>query len=223
MTASSMMRGRGLLTLGLTSGLLAVGCEKTPDEPAFDYGAKAPMVRRLREELAQAPCDKAKALAYAQLIFSLKNLPQTGRVADAFFAQCGEHVALRQLSYTAHSQLEEHELALRDATALVDAQPKNANYRVWRGMSHSARGENGPAAEDFQEAFLLQPAAAQVLNQLITAYVKVDQPCVKLAAFRRAVAARPEAAQSTEVQDGLKRLGDDLSCPPETAAPPAKQ
>ncbi|RJS25077.1 hypothetical protein DRW03_08125 [Corallococcus sp. H22C18031201] len=217
-----MMRGRGLWALGLTSGLLAAGCDKTPEEPAFDYGVKAPMVRRLREELAQAPCDKAKALAYAQLIFTLKNLAQTSRVSDAFIAQCGEHVALRQLSYTAHSQLEEHELALRDATALVNAQPKNANYRVWRGMSHSARGENGPAAEDFQEAFLLQPAAAQVRKQLVMAYLKLEKPCVTLSAFRRAVAARPEAAQSAEVQDGIKGLGDELSCPPEAVAAPAK-
>jgi predicted aspartyl protease len=151
--------------------------EAAPEAQAFDYGTKAVLIRHLKEELARQPCDKAKGREFAQALFEAGDLKGTIQAGDDFIAKCGKSTALRQLTYTAHTQLQEYELAAKDVTELLDGAPTNANYFIWRGMAHEASGALDKAAADFRQAFLLKPGEAQVANLLATVAEREGRAC----------------------------------------------
>ncbi|NBD12097.1 MULTISPECIES: hypothetical protein [Corallococcus] len=207
----------------VSSGAVTVlgACSKAPEEPEFDYGLKKPLVRKLRAELEETPCDKAKAQEYAQLLMSANDLKGVARASDTFVAACGPNVVLLQLSYTANARQGEKAKALKDATALVAVQPENASYHVWRGLSQEALGQNEGAAADFQKAFDLQPAQRPILNALLKTYDALNRPCDSLAALQRYVEAKPSEAKSADVQNQMKALAQQGSCAADAGKPEA--
>ncbi|RYZ34722.1 MAG: hypothetical protein EOO71_38110 [Myxococcaceae bacterium] len=217
MSASSRAPFR-LAVLCVSSGALAVlgacSSSKAPEEPEFDHGLKKPIVRKLRAELKETPCDKAKAQEHAQLLLTTGDLKGVTKASDDFAAAgCGANVVLLQLSYTAHARLEQKEGALKAATALVEAQPTNASYRVWRGLSQEALGKTEDAAADYQKAFELQPDQRPILNALLKAYETLNRPCDALAAYQRYVQAKPTEANKSDVKEAMQVLASKTTCP----------
>ncbi|WP_404362208.1 hypothetical protein ACIHQR_20510 [Corallococcus coralloides] len=225
--SASLRSAFRLAVFCLSSGAVLGACSKAPEEPEFDHGLKKPLVRKLREELAETPCDKAKAQQLAQLLLDTGDLKGLTRVTDAFGEKCGPNIVLLQLAYTANARAGEKELALKSATALVTAQPDNASYHVWRGLSLEALARTEEAAADFQKAFDLQPGQRPILNALVKTYDALGKPCEALAAYQRFVEnAKPSEAKSAEVQGQLQERAAKTSCPareavtPEAAAKP---
>ncbi|HYO74763.1 MAG TPA: TIGR02281 family clan AA aspartic protease [Archangium sp.] len=161
----------------LVSSASLWGCEQAKPEPTFDYGPKRGLVTQLRKALEKEPCDRTKAVQYTQAVFSAGDWRGSIEFADGFVARCGKFPQLRSITYSAHMQLSEFDLAIRDATELIDSAPGNAGYWVWRAMAHQSREQSEPALADFQQAFRLQPEQFQVANQLATAYERLDRPC----------------------------------------------
>ncbi|MCY1080972.1 TIGR02281 family clan AA aspartic protease [Archangium lansingense] len=161
----------------LMSSASLLGCEQAKTEPTFDYGPKRGLVAQLRSALEKEPCDRTKAVQYIQTVFSAGDWRGSIQFADDFSARCGKFPQLRSISYSAHMQLSEFDLAIRDATELIDSAPGNAGYWVWRAMAHQSREQSEQALGDFQQAFRLQPEQFQVANQLATAYERLDRPC----------------------------------------------
>ena len=153
------------------------GCEQAKTEPTFDYGPKGVLVAKLRGELEKEPCNRTKAVQYAQTVFSAEDWRGSIRFADDFVARCGKFPQLRSITYSAHIRLSEFDLAIRDATELIESAPGNAGYWVWRGLAHQSREQSEQALGDFQQAFRLQPEQFQVANQLASAYERLDRPC----------------------------------------------
>ncbi len=219
MSASSRSALR-LAIFCLSSGAVLGACSKAPEEPEFDHGLKKPLVRKLREELAEAPCDKAKAQQLAQLLLDTGDTKGLARATDTFTEKCGPDVVLLQLAYTAHARAGEKEQALKAATALVAAQPDNASYRVWRGLSLEALGRAEDTAAELQKAFELQPGQRPILNALVKSYDALGRSCEALAAYQRFVeSAKPSEAKSAEVQGQLRERASKTSCPAQEAAP----
>lgn len=209
-----------LAALCLASGAV-LATSKAPEEPEFDHGLKKPLVRKLREELAETPCDKAKAQQLGQLLLDTGDTKGLTRLADTFTEKCGPNIVLLQFSYTANARVGEKELALKAATALVTAQPDNASYRVWRGLSLEALGRTEETAADFQKAFDLQPGQRPILNALVKTYDALGKSCEALAAYQRFVEnAKPSEAKSAEVQAQLQERAAKTSCPAQEPAKP---
>ncbi|RKH53966.1 tetratricopeptide repeat protein [Corallococcus aberystwythensis] len=208
--------------LCLSSGAVLGACSsKAPEEPEFDHGLKKPLVRKLREELAETPCDKAKAQQLGQLLLDSGDTKGLTRVADTFGEKCGPNLVLLQLSYTANARAGEKELALKAATGLVAAQPDNASYHVWRGLSLEALGRTEETAAELQKAFDLQPGQRPILNALVKSYDALGKPCEALAAYQRFVEkAKPSEAKSAEVQEQLQERAAKTSCPAAESATP---
>ncbi|RUO87364.1 hypothetical protein D7Y11_41025 [Corallococcus sp. AB018] len=222
MSASSFRSAFRLAVFCLSSGAVLGACSKAPEEPEFDHGLKKPLVRKLREELTETPCDKAKAQQLAQLLLDTGDMKGLTRVTDTFGEKCGPNIVLLQLAYTANARAGEKELALKAATALVTAQPDNASYRVWRGLSLEALGRTEETAAELQKAFDLQPGQRPILNALVKSYDALGKSCEALAAYQRFVEnAKPFEAKSAEVQEQLQERAAKTSCPAqETAATP---
>jgi Flp pilus assembly protein TadD len=151
--------------------------EAAPEATAFDYGKKGVFIRHLKEELARQPCDKTKGRELAQALFEARDLKGTIQAGDDFIAKCGKSTALRQLTYTAHVQLQEFELAAKDVSELIAGAPDNANYFVWRGMAYEASSALDKAAADFRQAFFLKPGETQVANLLATVDARRGRHC----------------------------------------------
>ncbi|NOK38814.1 hypothetical protein HMI49_37065 [Corallococcus exercitus] len=206
-----------------SSAVLGACSSKAPEEPEFDHGLKKPLVRKLREDLAEEPCDKAKAQQLGQLLLDTGDTKGLTRVTDTFGEKCGPNLVLLQLSYTANARAGEKEQALKAATGLVTAQPDNASYRVWRGLALESLGRTEESAADLQKAFDLQPGQRPILNALVKAYDAQGKSCEALAAYQRFVEkAKPSEAKSAEVQEQLQERASKTSCPAaESAAPEA--
>ena len=163
------------------SSALLWGCEQAKTEQKtehrFDYGPKGVLVAKLRNELEKEPCDRTRAVQYAQTVFSAEDWRGSIQFADDFIARCGKFPQLRSITYSAHIRLSEFDLAIRDATELIESAPGNAGYWVWRGLAHQSREQSEQALADFQQAFRLQPEQFQVANQLASAYERLDRPC----------------------------------------------
>lgn len=219
MFASSRSAFR-LAVFCLSSGAVLGACSKAPEEPEFDHGMKKPLVRKLREDLAETPCDKAKAQQLAQLLLDTGDTQGLARTTDRFTEKCGPNVVLLQFAYTAHARAGEKENALKAATGLVAAQPDNASYHVWRGLALESLGRKEETAAELQKAFDLQPGQRPILNSLVKTYDELGKSCEALAAYQRFVEnAKPSEAKSAEIQGQLQERASKTSCPAQEAAP----
>lgn len=204
----------GVLLLASGGALLAgvVGSGDSTEALGFDYGRKAVLVAKLREELAKEPCNRSKVVEYLQTVLSAEDWRGTIRDADDFIARCGKFPQLRSLTYSAHTRLKEFDLAIRDATELIESAPNNAGYRLWRAMAYEARGAFDEALKDFEEGFRLQPNQFQVANQLASAYERKKRPCDAYFVLLEHVKANPAQAGLPEMEDRLIRLLEQGKC-----------
>ncbi|MCY1021606.1 aspartyl protease family protein [Pyxidicoccus sp. MSG2] len=179
---------------------------------AFDHGKKGMFIRHLKDELGRQPCDKAKGREYAQALFEAGDLRGVIQAGDDFIAQCGKSTALRQLTYTAHVQLQEFDLAARDVTELIEGAPSNAGYFIWRGMAYEAASALDKATADFHQAFLLKPSEAQVTNLLATAAMREGRACDARMTVLEHFQSQPGKARDPKMEQRLAELSSAGRC-----------
>lgn len=176
-----------------------------PAAPAFDYGDKAQTVIRQRFQLEQEPCSKPKVLQLTQTLLAARDFAGTLQVVEGFDTRCGKFTQLRQAAYTAHTRLDQLDLAVKDATELIDSAPKNPGYRLWRGLAYEALKQDEAALADFEAAFQSHPDQVQIANVLVRAYEKRGRPCDELRTRREHLRANPQAGGGAHVE---KRMAD---------------
>jgi tetratricopeptide (TPR) repeat protein len=180
--------------------------------PTGDHGPQTARINLLRIQSAQAPCDGTKALEYVQALFNAQDMKGTALVADDFISRCGKATSLRQLSYSARMRLSEFDLAIRDATELIESSPNNVGYWIWRGVAHEGNGNPEKALDDFQHAFSLQPDQPYVANQLASAYERLYKPCEALGVLRQHLEANPAEKKRPEMRDRIELLEHEGQC-----------
>ncbi len=195
------------------SGVLPAG-DASGASPAseFNYGARAPQIAKLREQLAKEPCDRTRAAEYVQTLFAAEDWRGSVRAADDFVARCGKFPQLRSVTYSAHIRLSEFDLAIQDATELIESAPRNAGHYVWRAMAYESSRATDKALADFEQAFSLKPEAFQLANQLATAYEKQDRPCDAYFVLLEHVKANPAIAGEPKMEKRLLQLKDQGTC-----------
>ena len=200
--------------------MLRPGPPKAQPAPGFDYGSKSGLVAQVRADLEREPCNRTRAVQYVHFLFTLEDWRGSIRAADDFVARCGPFPQLRSITYSAHVRLSEFEPAIRDATELVDSEPGNAGYRVWRALVYQGHGDTAKALEDFQQAFRLHPEEFQVAHQLASAYERMSQPCEGFRVMREYQQASPKDAARPEVTTLLRQLDAQGPCGKGPAEPP---
>jgi tetratricopeptide (TPR) repeat protein len=216
---------KGMLIGSMVAGLAAsvlylvgAGALRPEERPGalprsdFDYGVMAQQVTMLRQQLEKDPCDRSKGVAYVQALFTAQDWRGTLLNAEDFIARCGPFPQLRSVTYSAHMHLSEFDLALRDATELIESAPDNAGYWVWRGLAHEASQAFDKALADFEEAFRLQPAQFQVANHLSSAYERQKQPCEAYFVLLDHLRVNPGLAGQPKFEKRLLTLLDKGPC-----------
>lgn len=179
----------------------------TNAKASFDYGSHAADVSRLRTRLAETPCDRRLIVDYGEVL--LRSGDNRGAIAacDGFFAHCGQYPRLRWVKFSAHQYLSEWDLAVAEATTLIDADPFDKDYWWWRGQSYAEQGKLEEAARDYQQAISLEPRLKSIPFNLIQVYRKLNRPCDGLHTLERYLDTYPAHRREPNVQRLLEELG----------------
>lgn len=127
--------------------------------------------------LAREPCDRRAASALAATLVHNGEPRAAVDSARAFLARCGEHERLREVLYSAYSQLSEWNAAAAQATKLIDQNPLEAEYYGWRGFALEKNGDLGQATIALKQSLLLDPSRADVPLALAKVYERQGKPC----------------------------------------------
>jgi aspartyl protease family protein len=178
----------------------------------YDYGASAREVRRLEDLLAKEPCDRGKIVELADIMLRAGDNRSTIRRAEAFLQKCGDHPRLRWLTYRAHKELGEWDLAAADATKLIESDPYDSDFRGWRGLAHEAQGDFERAAEDFRQAIILRPYLSDVPLTLANLYERQGKPCDAIPPLSQLVFYHPDATNTPALRARIEELGARPEC-----------
>lgn len=179
--AARKRNARKARTLGLALSAVmasAVGISVVSRiEIPYDYGKHSREVRQLEDQLAQAPCDRRDILRLTELMLSEGNEPGVINRAQAFLAECKDWPRLRWVTYEAYKRSGQFDLAIAEATRLIDDGPEDKDFRWWRGMAYERKGDSVNAARDYTQAIALQPALTNIPFNLASMLEAAGRPC----------------------------------------------
>jgi aspartyl protease family protein len=145
-------------------------------EPAPDWGKYAGKIRSLIASLQKEPCDRTKALELSQLLLRAHDNHGVLTHDEAFFAACGDMSRLRWDMYEAHKNLSEWDLAIAEATKLIETDRTDPDFWWWRGRVEVMKGDLEAAVSDFRQSVDLCPRCTGAWD-LADALEKLGRPC----------------------------------------------
>jgi aspartyl protease family protein len=134
-----------------------VRAERKNHEPAADWGKYAGQIRPLIAALQTEPCNRTKALELSKLLLRAGDDHGVLTHDEAFLAACGDMSRLRWDMYEAHMGLSEWDLAIAEATKLIESDRTNNTYWFWRGRAHAKKGDLEAAVANFRQELALCP------------------------------------------------------------------
>jgi tetratricopeptide (TPR) repeat protein len=145
-------------------------------EPAPDWGKYSGKIRSLIAALKTYPCDRTKALELSQQLLRAGDNRGVLTHDEAFFAACGDMPRLRWDMYEAHKNLSEWDLAIAEATKLIEYDRTDPDYWWWRGRAHANKGDLEAAVANFRQSVELCPRCTGAWD-LADALEKLGRPC----------------------------------------------
>ncbi len=170
-----------------------------------DYGVEARKIHELERELKQQPCHKQRMVKLAEALNRAGAHETVLQRAAAFFKECGEHRRLRWATLTAHKKLGQWDAAIAEATRLVQAVPRDRDYRYWRGELFEAKGDHARALVDYRQALALAPFLADVPVDLTELSARQGRPCEALLWLGALVHHHPKNANPVKPRLGRLR------------------
>lgn len=204
--------GAAFLVVRVAYPLIRSGTFASPPEPGFDYGRKALYMARLRDQLAEKPCDRPTVVEYVQALFSANNWRGSIQSTDNFISRCGKFPQLRSVTYSAHMRLSEYSLAVQDATELIESAPDNPGHWVWRAMAYDLSKAPDMALADFEKAFSLKPEQFYLADQLASAYERQRRHCDAHSVLLEHLKANGALAGQPKMETRLLRLMAEGKC-----------
>jgi tetratricopeptide (TPR) repeat protein len=193
------------------AALFGIGYVVTREKP-FDYGVHASEVRAQTEEADREPCDRKRVLTLTETQLKAGDNRGALKRADAFFRRCGAWPRLLWVTYSAHERLSEHELAIADATKLIEQDPNDKDYWWWRGAAYREKGELEKAAADFQQSLTVEPALLGIPFDLANVYERLGRPCDAMKAIEQFLVYHPDVRDRARVDERLERLNKMGKC-----------
>ncbi len=211
------------LVVGLASAaVVGLGVWMALQEPKFDYGRYSRDIDKLTAQLEKEPCDRAKIVQLTDKMLSAGDNRGSLTRAQQFFDRCGELLRLRWITYEAHKRLSEFDLAVKDATMLIDDRPEDADFRWWRGMAYELAGQWDKAAADYRQCIANKPRITRIPFNLARMYEKMDQPCEGIFPIEQFLYYHPKSWSDLKVKKQLDRLKSNPRCSAVTTRGKAK-
>jgi tetratricopeptide (TPR) repeat protein len=152
------------------------GVERKRSAPAPNWGKYAGQIRSLMAALETEPCDRTKTLELSQQLLRANDNRGVLTRADAFFAACGDMPRLRWDTYEAHRRLSEWDLAIAEATKLIEDDRTDPDFWWWRGRAEALKGDFEAAVSDHRKAVELCPKCTCAWD-LADALEELGRPC----------------------------------------------
>lgn len=181
-------------------------------EPPYDYGRFGGDIRKLEAELVKEPCDRPKMVELEEKVLMAGDNRGVIQRADAFYARCGDYTRLRWLTHRARARLGEWDAAVDDSTKIIEDDPYNASYRVWRGLVHEERGDHEKAVEDYRQALLLTPQLTNVPLNLAASLERLNRSCEAIAPLDQLLYHHPDATWAPSMRARIAELEKRGSC-----------
>lgn len=205
-------RALGLALSAVMAAAVGVSLlQRVEFELPYDYGTHTREVRQLEDQLHKTPCDKRDMLRLAELMLGAGNEPGVIKRAEAFFTECKDWPRLRWVTYEAYKRSGQNDLAIAEATRLIEDGPEDKDFRWWRGVVHERKGDFLHAAQDYAQSIALQPALSSVPFYLATALEKVGRPCEGIRPIEQFVHKHPDYDDDERVLERLNGL--HAQCP----------
>jgi clan AA aspartic protease (TIGR02281 family) len=150
----------------------------------------------LDAELRREPCDRQRAYKLVDGLYRAREPRLALRRADAFFQKCGTFTELLPLTYAAHRDLSEWDLALADVSKLMEAQPHDKDYPWWRAQLYEQKGEIELAARDYDQAIVIEPKITNIPFNLANIYERLGRPCDGIFPLTQFAYFHPEASEA---------------------------
>jgi len=143
----------GLLVAGgLVALLLAGRSPATNARPVAQEPAEPPVIRALKAQLTEAPCNGNAALKLAEALIDAGRHNDVLAVGRDWHGRCGPHTELDWKVFHAYKELGQWEQALPAVTAIVANEPEDSDYWWWRGEVQEQLGRDQAALADYRQS-----------------------------------------------------------------------
>jgi aspartyl protease family protein len=193
--------------------------ERKSREPAQDWGKYAGRIRALVAAQQKEPCDRTKALELSQLLLRAGDHRGVLTRADAFFTACGDMPRLRWDMYEAHRQLSEWDLAIAEATKLIESDRTDPDFWWWRGRAEALKGDFEAAARDHGQAVALCPRCIGAWD-LADALEQLGRPCEGVAPLQTMLSLSKKHLDEDRVRARIEDLKTVGNCGTEEPSAP---
>lgn len=147
----------------------------------------------LSKAVDKEPCDRRKILELTELMLQDGDGRGALQRANAFLKKCGEYPRLRWITYESHMQLSEADLAVVEATKLIESSPYDADYHGWRGLAYEQKGDWAHAADDYRQALVFKPRLSDLPINLANMFERMGKPCDAIFPLEQVVYYNPDA------------------------------
>jgi len=122
-----------------------------------DYGELSKPIYKLQNELKVSPCDRKLAVKLAETLNQAGAHRAALDHAARFFEACGEHRRMRWATLSAHKRLKNYDGAIAEVNRLIEAVPRDRDYRFWRAELYELKGDMERAIADYRQTLALAP------------------------------------------------------------------
>jgi aspartyl protease family protein len=180
---------------GVVALLLAGRSPQTAPKPAAPdpFAGEPPVIRALKSQLAEAPCNARAALKLAEALIDADRHNDVVAVGGQWHAKCGPHVELDWKVFHAYKQLGQWEQALPVVSTIIANDPEDSDYWWWRAEVQEQLERDQAALADYRQSL-------------------ANSDNYEGGAFAAGRIARParRAGRSCEALSALEFFGDEL-------------
>lgn len=169
-------------------------------------------IEESKEKLSKDPCDRRRALKLAESLYKAGSNREVVQTVDKFIKTCGEFPRLRWVSLNAYQVLSEWDKAATEATVIIESNPHDKDYWVWRGFVYEQKGDLEKAAKDYEQAMSIQPRLKRIPFNLAKIYEKLDRYCNAAAILKKYVLYYPKHDPDKTIQRRIDDLNKKGQC-----------
>jgi tetratricopeptide (TPR) repeat protein len=170
----------------------------------------SPEINQLIAE-TQGNCNRPKFHKLVKALWKADDPKGAISHAERYWKSCGQFLQLRWITFEAHKDLSEWDKAIEDVTKLINDDPYDKDFWVWRALVYERIGEYKKAAADYEKALALVPALKQIPANLAEMYDKLGSPCRGLEALKQYRKHHPDIGNAGWYKariDDLKKKGN---------------
>jgi hypothetical protein len=145
--AGAVIVAGGLVALLVAGRSPQAGQQPSPPVPEASY-----VIRALKAQLAEAPCNDRAALKLAEALIDAERHNDVIALGREWHTRCGPHTELDWKVFHAYKELGQWDQALPRADAIIAGEPEDSDYWWWRGEVQERLGRDQAALADYRQS-----------------------------------------------------------------------